>query len=126
DFPSQAHSMIGLRRMENIQWCVEQILTDAIPGDLIETGVWRGGATIFMRGLLAAYGVTDRIVWVADSFAGLPQPDLEHYPQDKGWQRLAKQLAISEEEVRNNFARYQLLDDQVHFLAGWFNETLPR
>ena len=41
----------------------------ATPGDLIETGVWRGGATIFMRGVLKAHGVTDRTVWVADSFA---------------------------------------------------------
>ncbi|PDV99063.1 TylF/MycF/NovP-related O-methyltransferase [Candidatus Chloroploca asiatica] len=46
DLPSQAHSMIGLRRMNNLQACIEQVLTDGVPGDLIETGVWRGGATI--------------------------------------------------------------------------------
>jgi O-methyltransferase len=126
DYPSKAHSMIGLRRMDNIQWCVEQILAEDVPGDLIETGVWRGGATILMRGLLAAYGVTDRTVWVADSFAGLPQPDLARFPQDAGWQRSATQLAISEEEVRANFARYTLLDDQVRFVVGWFSESLPR
>lgn len=126
DYPSKAHSMIGLRRMENIQWCVEQILADDIPGDLIETGVWRGGATIFMRGLLAAYGITDRIVWVADSFEGLPAPDLTRFPQDARWQPLAKQLAISADEVRANFARYGLLDEQVRLIAGWFSESLPR
>src|SRR4051794_40296223 len=85
DLPSQAHTMIGLRRMDNIQRCVEQILADQVPGDLIETGVWRGGATIFMRALLTAYQVNDRLVWVADSFEGLPMPDLEHYPADAGW-----------------------------------------
>ena len=51
-----------------------------MPGDLIETGVWRGGATIFMRAMLKARGVTDRTVWVADSFEGLPEPDAEKYP----------------------------------------------
>jgi hypothetical protein len=126
DHPSKAHSMIGLRRMDNIQWCVEQILADGVPGDLIETGVWRGGATIFMRGLLAAYGITDRTVWVADSFEGLPTPDIERFPQDTGWQPLARQLAISEAEVRANFARYKLLDNQVRFVVGWFSESLPR
>jgi O-methyltransferase len=70
DWPSQAHTMIGTRRLDNIQALVEQILQTQVPGDLIERGVWRGGSTIFMRGVLKAYGVTDRTVWVADSFAG--------------------------------------------------------
>lgn len=122
EFP---HSMIGRKRMDNIQYCVERILAEDIPGDLIETGVWRGGATIFMRGLLAAYGVKDRAVWVADSFEGVPAPS---YPQDKGM-RLDKSvlpvLAVSLEKVKRLFDRYDLLDDQVRFLSGWFKDTLP-
>ena len=35
------------------------------------------------------------------------------------------QLAVSLDEVRSNFARYGLLDDQVRFLQGWFSDTLP-
>ncbi len=125
DLPSQAHSMIGLRRMNNLQSCIEQVLADNIPGDLIETGVWRGGAVIFMRGVLKAYGITDRKVWVADSFAGLPTPNLEHFPIDEAWQSSAGRIAVSLETVRQNFARYDLLDDQVQFLKGWFKDTLP-
>ncbi|MEJ0068602.1 MAG: TylF/MycF/NovP-related O-methyltransferase [Pseudomonadota bacterium] len=53
-----------------------------MPGDLIETGVWRGGATIFMRAILKALGVTDRTVWVADSFEGLPEPDAARFPRE--------------------------------------------
>src|ERR1035438_6210030 len=62
--PLSAESMIGRTRMRNLRFCVERIIADRVPGDLIETGVWRGGASIFMRGILAAYGVTDRRVWV--------------------------------------------------------------
>jgi O-methyltransferase len=29
------------------------------------------------------------------------------------------------EQVRHNFERYGLLDDQVEFLVGWFKDTLP-
>ena len=76
--------MIGLKRLANLRMCVETILEDGIPGDLIETGVWRGGATIFMRAILKAHGVTNRSVWVADSFAGLPPPDTKRYPPDAG------------------------------------------
>jgi len=126
DWPAHAHTMIGYKRLDNIQSCIEQVLRDDIPGDLVETGVWRGGATIFMRAILKAYGVTDRTVWAADSFAGLPSPNPERYPDDAGdTLHTYKVLAVSLEEVRGNFERYGLLDDQVRFLRGWFRDTLP-
>lgn len=125
-WPSRAHTMIGMPRLENLQWCVEEVLKGGIQGDLIETGVWRGGATIFMRGILKAYGVTDRRVWVADSFAGLPQADRMRYPKETNIEfHLHQDLAVSLEDVKKNFQRYGLLDDQVRFLKGWFRDTLP-
>src|SRR5262245_11198663 len=84
DWPSRAYTMIGLKRLDNLQYCIEQVLANNIPGDFIETGVWRGGATIFMRALLKVAGVTNRQIWVADSFEGLPKPDPEQYPADTG------------------------------------------
>ena len=47
----------------------EQVLVEGVPGDFIETGVWRGGACILLRAVLEAYGVTNRRVFAADSFA---------------------------------------------------------
>ncbi len=44
--------MIGAKRLDNLQSCVEDVLAKGVSGDLIETGVWRGGATIFMRAIL--------------------------------------------------------------------------
>ena len=75
--------MVGLKRLENLQYCVTEVIRRNVPGDLIETGVWRGGASIFMRAVLKVYGDRTRIVWLADSFQGLPKPD-ERYPQDAG------------------------------------------
>jgi hypothetical protein len=127
DWPAQAHTMIGTRRLDNLQACVEDVLAGGVPGDLIETGVWRGGATIFMRALLEAYEDPDRKVWVADSFQGLPLPDPSRYPLDRGTEIFAsyKELAIPLEKVKDNFARYGLLDERVRFLPGWFRDTLP-
>jgi len=125
DWPVGAESMIGLKRMANIRECVERVIADGVPGDLIETGVWRGGATIYMRAILKAHDVTDRVVWVADSFEGLPEYD-GRYDADIGDQHYnVPELAISVEQVKENFRRYDLLDDQVRFLVGWFSETLP-
>jgi Macrocin-O-methyltransferase (TylF) len=128
---SYAVSMIPLARFDNIRSCIDEILRDGIPGDLIETGAWRGGATIFMRGALKAYGVVDRLVWVADSFQGLPEPDPDRFPLEAKvqagsvMQRAYHNLAVGMEEVKRNFAAYKLLDDQVRFLKGWFKDTLP-
>lgn len=126
DWPPAAHTMVGLRRLANLQECVEAVLRDRVPGDLLEAGVWRGGAAILMRAVLQVYGAKDRRVWLADSFAGLPPPNTEKYPHDAGLNlHLFPQLAVPLDEVRENFRRYGLLDEQVRFLRGWFRDTLP-
>jgi O-methyltransferase len=126
DVPGQADTMIGLKRLDNLHHCIREVLRRRVPGDLMETGVWRGGATIFMRGALSAYGDVERCVWAADSFEGLPKPDSDRYPEDRAvpfWDN--PHLAVSLEEVKANFRRYGLLDDRVRFLPGWFRDTLP-
>jgi O-methyltransferase len=125
DWPAEAETMIGLRRLDNLQDCLIDVLERRIPGDLIETGVWRGGASIFMRAVLEVFDDATRTVWVADSFQGLPQPDTERYPADEGtfyWEH--DELAVPLETVKANFTRYGLLDGQVRFLPGWFKDTL--
>ena len=76
--------MIGEKRMANLRTLIESVIADNVPGDFIETGVWRGGACIFMRAILYAHNIGDRCVWVADSFEGLPPPDELKYPLDTG------------------------------------------
>lgn len=126
-WPSMAHTMIGIVRLNNIQYCVETVIKNKVPGDLIETGVWRGGATIFMRAILKAYEEHNRKVWVADSFEGLPPTSESEYEEDRDldWLSRIEPLAVTEKHVRENFSRYDLLDEQVIFLKGWFRDTLP-
>jgi O-methyltransferase len=126
DWPAEAETMIGLKRLDNIHACIRQVIEENVPGDFIETGVWRGGACIFMRAALQAYGDTARQVWVADSFEGLPKPD-GRYAEDAGDRHWKKSdvLGVSLADVRANFARYGLLDERVRFLKGWFKDTLP-
>jgi hypothetical protein len=120
DWPARAHTMIGFKRLDNLQHCAETVIRERIPGDFIETGVWRGGASIFARAVLKAHNVTDRTVWVADSFEGLP-----NHVEDAPLYLLNDLLAVTQETVQENFSRYGLLDDQVKFLKGWFCDTLP-
>lgn len=125
DWPSMAHTMIGVRRLSNLRKLAEEVISKGVPGDFIETGVWRGGACILMRAVLRAYAVTNRKVWVADSFQGVPPPNHMQYPADTGSDYHSfEELAIGEDVVRRNFEKYGLLDEQVVFLKGWFKDTL--
>lgn len=123
DWPMFGYTMIGHRRLDNVQYCMEQILAKNIPGDFAETGVWRGGTIIFMRALLNVHRVTDRVVWAADSFVGMPQPAS---PSDGLDLRAFDYLSVSLNEVKQNIARFGLLDGQVRFIPGWFSESLPQ
>src|SRR6202035_5947536 len=109
DWPAESETMIGMQRLTSLQHCVETVLADDIPGDLVECGVWRGGACILMRAVLAAYGDKTRSVWLVDSFEGVLLPDVENSKADKlpwytmGLHRFAPVLAVPESEVRANF-----------------------
>lgn len=113
DIPFNGTTMVGIRRLDHLQECVETVLSDDVPGDLIEAGVWRGGAGIFMSAMLELRGA-DRTVWLADSFEGFPDTH-----------RQIPVLPVPLEEVRDNFRKYGQLDGRVRFVKGWFDDTLP-
>lgn len=122
-FATIGASMVGRLRLDNLRDCIETVLADRIPGDVMECGVWRGGACAFAKAVLTAHNA-DRHIWIADSFEGLPPP--EHSLDTVDLQtRKYPMLAVSQDRVRALFERLGLLDERVHFVKGWFNETLP-
>jgi hypothetical protein len=126
DWPPHAETMVGRARLANVRSLVLTALADDVPGDLVETGVWRGGTSIYMRAILAAAGDTSRTVVACDSFEGLPEADADRFPMDVPLRLHEHQaLAVSLDQVKANFDRYGLLDDQVRFVQGWFRDTLP-
>ena len=127
DWPTKAYTMVGLKRLMNARQLAETVLWENVPGDFLEAGVWRGGVGIMLRGVLSAYNVSDRRLWLADSFEGLPPPDKDEYPSDSASEfHTCPELAINIDQVKQNFRKYDLLDDQIVFLKGWFKDTLPR
>ena len=126
DWPTQAHTMIGDMRLRNIQALANKIFEENIPGDFMETGVWRGGACIFMNAILEANQITHRKVYVCDSFEGLPPPDPKYSADDGDIHHTLHDIhAVSVEQVRTNFERYNLLNDRVVFVKGFFRDTMP-
>jgi O-methyltransferase len=119
-----SHTMIGLRRLQNLEWCASRLFREGVEGDFMEAGVCQGGAAIFMRALQLAHAEGDRRMWLADSFEGLPEPVCA---VDQGYdfqEAVQPWLAASLEAVQDNFRTYGLLSDQVRFIPGWFDRTL--
>lgn len=124
-WPDRAYTMIGRKRLDNIRDCYLTCRNDNVVGDIIETGVWRGGAMIFATGLLKVFNDTCRKIYLADSFEGLPPPSIE-YPVDVGdLHHKRSELAVGLEEVQATFKRYNLCEPNVRFVKGFFNESMP-
>lgn len=119
-----AHTMIGEKRLDNVRYCVEKVLEEKIPGDFIETGIWRGGVIIYMLAILNANFIVDRKIWAADSFDGVPVPTLEQDLELDISKNVLPVLAVSIEEVKELILRYNLSLDNIEFLQGWFKDTL--
>jgi O-methyltransferase len=117
-----AMTMIGPVRLRNLRHLCEMALVEEIPGDFMEVGVWRGGAGIYMCGVLRSAGDRERHVLLADSFQGPPLDQIDDLQLEND--RSLEELAVSRGEVEDNFRRYGLLDERVVFVEGWFADTL--
>lgn len=125
EIPKSGISMIGLKRLDNIEKCAIDIFERKIEGDFIETGVWKGGACVFMADLIKKYN-EKRNVYVCDSFEGLPMPEPDKYPADAGDIHFTfDYLKADLEMVTDNFRRYGVLGDNIKFIKGWFCDTMP-
>ncbi len=125
DWPREAETMIGLTRLDQLHDALDTVRIEGIRGDIVEAGVWRGGAMIFAKAYLETWQIHDKKVFLADSFRGLPKPD-DRYPVDRGDIHFSfAELAITKKEVETNFEKYGINPKEVIFLEGWFEDTLP-
>ena len=127
DWPVFGLTMVGEMRLDNVRFLVEQAVREGVAGDWLEAGVWRGGTSIYVKGILEALGQgADRWVWVADSGTGVPRPrnGTKHKDLRITWNELAY-LRVPRERVEENFRALGLLDDRVQFCYGEFVDTMP-
>jgi len=113
---------------------VEALNHDGIPGDIVECGVWQGGQMMIAKAVCRHMGIRRR-VWLFDTFAGMTEPGPEDTKvsgtraidrYNKWKERGIAWKAASLPFVRDLFAAYDLLDDDVLFVEGRVEETLLR
>ncbi len=71
------YTMLSVARRKQLLEAVEHVVKNNIKGDLIEIGVWRGGAIMIMLYKLLQMGVADRHVHLYDTFNGMTEASNE-------------------------------------------------
>src|SRR5262245_11554382 len=123
-------SMVPRDALLDLARLVRAVLAYDIPGDFVECGVWRGGASFLMAELLRRAGVRDRKVWLFDSFEGLPPPqeidgdEALAYVENKDSPWYFDNCRASLEGVRRKAAELGLTS-YTEIVKGWFDQTLP-
>ena len=110
-------TMTGWERLDNVRKLLTDVIQSNIPGDYIETGVWRGGSSVFARAVITAHGEQEkRVSYVCDSFSGLPPGERRLDPKDGSWDN-TPYLEVPYEIVANNFMKHNVLDPISHAQA---------
>lgn len=126
------YSMVDLERSYALYQSVLYVLRNQVPGDFVECGVWKGGSCMLMAYTLLQAGVTDRKIWLYDTFAGMVQPGSADGAEEK---RLWEQHRINDlenswcysplEEVEKNMAITGYPLQGCCFVRGRVEDTIP-
>src|SRR5260370_37827560 len=129
--------MTSIERMYALRHATRCVLQNRIPGELVECGVWRGGSMMLVAHTLLRLGITDRELWLYDTFAGMPPPSAEDIQEMSG--RPASEIlgehAKSDDDpfwgiasrtiVEQNLRHTGYPFDRIHFIEGDLLTTIP-
>lgn len=126
DWPLFGWTMTGSARIASVNKLLEDCIRQAVPGDVLEAGVWRGGMSAYIRGVLRAHGATNRASWLCDSFSGLPPTtsDIMGVEGGRHWDN-TPYLEVSTKEVAEHIVLSGVADKNIIFAKGFFNDTMP-
>lgn len=129
------YTMTSVERMYSLYKAIEYTVSRDIKGDFVECGVWKGGSSMLIALSLIKFGLTDRKVYLYDTFEGMSQPsdkDISNsgdsaeellqaedkMKQDSVW------CYSSIDEVRSNLALTNYPQNNLYFIKGKVEDTL--
>ncbi len=129
------YTMTSKERIFALKQSVDYIVKHDIGGDIVECGVWKGGSMMAVAMILRELGVSDRKLYLFDTFEGMPPPAA--IDRACTGEAAADILAASNKHTSNVWA-YSSLEDvrqtlrstgydegQLFFVKGRVEETLP-
>jgi Macrocin-O-methyltransferase (TylF). len=131
-----AFTMTSKARMFALYKSIEYIIKNNIPGDFVECGVWRGGSSMLIAYTLQKFGVTDRNIWLYDTFEGMSAPtendaDIAGNRAEDLLMKASKEnqnsvwCFSSLDEVKQNLKSTNYPENLIHFIQGKVEDTIP-
>jgi O-methyltransferase len=128
-------TMASRERLYAVFQAVQYVVRNEIPGDFVECGVWRGGASMVAALTLLSEGDTSRRMWLYDTFAGMTTPtdkDVHRWGAQDAWRIWARSekdehnewCYASLEEVQQNLSSTGFPRSQIEFVKGDVSSTL--
>jgi O-methyltransferase len=106
------------------------------PGDFVECGVAKGGSMMAIAYTLLELGISDRDLFLYDTFEGMPEPDdvdrgrfgepaLRSWHKRRDAEGQSTWINHKIEEVRRNLSLTGYPPERIHFIRGKVEDTLP-
>jgi O-methyltransferase len=114
-------NMVDEHQVRIMLQAMTDVLTNDIPGDIVELGCNKGTNALFLQRMLLA-SQTEKKLHLYDSFEGLPEDMEWDRPQNfEEDHRFGKgSMTVSEEQLRQNFSDAGIMLPNVH--KGWFKD----
>lgn len=123
-------------RMYACWQAAQYVARSHVSGDIVECGVWRGGATMMLATALCAANDVARTIWLYDTFEGMVEPGecdigADGLPARSRWEKRRREDGVVDwcfapiEEVRANVQRTAYPTDRFRFVKGSVEDTIP-
>lgn len=133
---ARPYTLTSPERIFALCQAVRYLAAAAVPGDIVECGVWRGGSMMAAADTLLRLGDTSRRLFLYDTFEGMPPPgsvDVAHDGESAGARMARSDRAdprsvwahASLDEVRTNLAGCGYPAGQIVYVPGRVEATLP-
>lgn len=126
------YTMVGIERCYALYKAVQFVTDNDIKGDFAECGVWRGGSCMMIAFLLMKAGISDRKIWLYDTFSGMTEPGEKDGDEERiKWKE--QKISAAEngwclagiEEVKVNMARTKYPVENINYIKGRVEDTIP-
>jgi O-methyltransferase len=130
------YTMTSVERMYSLYSSVKYVLDNDIRGSFVECGVWRGGSSLLIAKMLKNRSITDRSIYMYDTYEGMSEPteDDKDFRGGDAKAQMNEQVDNKEmsvwcladlEDVKKNMSISGLDPKFVHFIKGKVEDTIP-
>ena len=127
------YTLVPVERCFVLYQTVQYIIKNNIEGDFVECGVWKGGSSMLMAYTLQDAGISNRKIYLYDTFEGMTKPGEMDGPEEKDqWEQgkvtdtLNNMCYSPIEEVKANMDKTGYPAENIIIVKGRVEDTIPR